>query len=252
MRSHGTPALAAASIRSCSITQPALCTELGTRTTSLVGYTWALDRRNDPINPTRGYAMRLSQDIAGFGGDVNYVSTEGESNWYHALTPKFVITATGEAGYREGYGGDTLRINDRFFKGGNTFRGFEIAGIGPRDTTPGFNQALGGKLYAIGSLEMSFPTFLPEQYGIKGALFTEFGTLGLLDDQDKSPCTTGTAPICNRNPAIKDDLGLRASAGVSVFWKSPLGPIRLDFSKVLKKDDYDRTETFRFSTTTRF
>jgi len=64
--------------------------------------------------------------------------------------------------------------------------------------------------------------------------------------------TTGAAPICNVNPAIKDDLGLRASAGVSVFWKSPLGPIRLDFSKVLKKDDYDRTETFRFSTTTRF
>jgi outer membrane protein insertion porin family len=235
-----------------SLTQPALCTELGTRTTSLVGYTWAYDRRNDPVNPTRGFDLSFSQDVAGVGGDVNYVTTIGEGSWYHALTPKFVVTANGEAGYREAYGGDTLRINDRFFKGGNTFRGFEIAGIGPRDTTPGFNQALGGKLYAIGSLEMSFPTFLPEQYGIKGALFTEVGTLGLLDKDDKSPCTSGAAPICNRNPNIKDDLGLRASAGVSVFWKSPLGPIRLDFSKVLKKDDYDRTETFRFSTTTRF
>jgi outer membrane protein insertion porin family len=235
-----------------SLTQPALCSELGTRTTSLFGYTWALDRRNDPVTPTRGYAGRVSQDVAGFGGDVNYVSTEVEGNWYHGFTPRFVLTATAEAGYRAGYGGDTLRINDRFFKGGNTFRGFEVAGLGPRDTTPGFNQALGGKLYAIGSLEMSFPTFLPEQYGIKGALFTEVGTVGLLDASDKSPCTSGAAPICNLNPNIRDDPALRASAGVSVFWKSPLGPIRLDFSKVLKKEDYDKTETFRFSTTTRF
>jgi outer membrane protein insertion porin family len=235
-----------------SLTQPALCNELGTRTTSLFGYTWALDRRNDPVTPTRGYSGRVSQDIAGFGGDVNYVSTEAEANWYRGLTSKFVLTATAEAGYRAGYGGDTLRINDRFFKGGNTFRGFEVAGLGPRDTTPGFNQALGGKLYAIGSLEMSFPTFLPEQYGIKGAFFTEVGTLGLLDATDKSPCTSGATPVCNLNPNIRDDLGLRASAGVSVFWRSPLGPIRLDFSKVLKKEDYDKTETFRFSTTTRF
>ena len=42
--------------------------------------------------------------------------------------------------------------------------------------------ALDGKLYAIGSVELAFPTPLPEQYGIKGALFTEFGTLGMIDD----------------------------------------------------------------------
>jgi outer membrane protein insertion porin family len=51
---------------------------------------------------------------------------------------------------------------------------------------------------------------------------------------------------------IKDDLSLRASAGLSIFWKSPMGPIRFDFSKVLSKETYDRPETFRFSTSTRF
>ena len=54
------------------------------------------------------------------------------------------------------------------------------------------------------------------------------------------------------NPDIKDNLGLRATAGLSIFWKSPMGPIRFDFSQILKKEDYDRTETFRFSTATRF
>jgi outer membrane protein insertion porin family len=47
-------------------------------------------------------------------------------------------------------------------------------------------------------------------------------------------------------------MALRASAGLSVFWDSPFGPIRFDFSQILRKEDYDETETFRFSTSTRF
>jgi outer membrane protein insertion porin family len=54
------------------------------------------------------------------------------------------------------------------------------------------------------------------------------------------------------SPFIKDNLGLRASAGLSIDWRSPMGPIRFDFSRILAKEDYDRTETFRFSTSTRF
>ena len=105
---------------------------------------------------------------------------------------------------------------------------------------------MGGKAYAIGSVELTVPTFLPEQYGVKAALFSDFGTLGLLDDEDKLT-TAGVV-----DPNIKDDLSLRASAGLSIHWRSPMGPIRFDFSQVLAKEDYDKTETFRFSTSTRF
>ena len=52
-----------------------------------------------------------------------------------ASTKDVVFSVTGSAGYIDGWGGDDVRINDRFFKGGNTFRGFETAGIGPRDTS---------------------------------------------------------------------------------------------------------------------
>ena len=64
--------------------------------------------------------------------------------------------------------------------------------------------------------------------------------------------TTNAAGALIRDPNIRDDTSLRASAGLSVFWDSPLGPIRFDFSQVLAKEDYDNTETFRFSTNTRF
>ena len=81
----------------------------------------------------------------------------------------------------------------------------------------------------------------------------DVGTLGGLDSVDKASngqclqadCSTGRIDI-------RDDYAIRASAGLSVFWRSPMGPIRLDFSQIIKKQDYDKTELFRFSTGTRF
>jgi len=223
-----------------------LCAQRGSYITSLVGYGLRIDRRNDPVRPTRGFYVDLSQDLAGVAGDVNYLRTEAGGGWYHGFNKDFILQITGTVGYIDGWGGDSVRINDRFYKGGNTFRGFEVAGLGPRDMSGGRNDALGGKAYAIGSVELTVPTFLPEQYGIKAALFTDFGTVGMLDDVDKL-----SSPGVD-NPNIYDDLSLRASAGLSIFWRSPMGPIRFDFSQILAKEDYDKTETFRFSTSTRF
>jgi outer membrane protein insertion porin family len=238
------------------LVSPTLCAQRGANVTSLFGYTVRLDRRNDPLRPTRGFFVELNQDLAGIGGDVNYLRTETTGGWYYGFNRDFVLSATGAAGFIDGWHGDVVRINDRFYKGGNTFRGFEVAGIGPRDTTAGRDDALGGKLYAIGSLELTVPTFLPEQYGIKASLFTDVGTVGMLDEADKRDrfgqiidCDSSTTTI---TPCIKDDLGLRASAGLSIHWRSPMGPIRFDFSQILAREDYDKTETFRFSTSTRF
>ena len=230
-----------------------ICDEQGTTLTSAPGYTIRWDKRNDPINPTRGYYMSMTQDFAGLGGDVRYIKTVGEGGWYHGFNSDFILSVTGQAGYVGGWGGATVLINDRFFAGGGNgggavFRGFQVAGIGPRDTTPGLGQeALGGKLYAIGTIEETFPDFLPEQYGIHTAAFTQIGTLGLLDNAD-----THTAGSLTPDPFVKDDLALRMSAGISIFWKSPLGPIRIDLAAPIIKQSYDKTQTFSFSTSTRF
>jgi outer membrane protein insertion porin family len=224
-----------------------VCEERGQTLTSAVGYNVHWDRRDNPIRPTRGFYIDFKQDFAGVGGDVNYIRSELTGGWYYGFRPEWVLSLTGDAGYINGWGGDIVRINDRWFKGGNSFRGFEIAGIGPRDTNLGnLGSALGGKAFAIGTAELSFPNFLPDQYGIKTALFTDVGTLGLVDDAVKRNAD-GTI-----NAAIKDNMALRASAGVSIFWRSPMGPLRFDLSHVLAKESYDRTETFRFSTSTRF
>jgi outer membrane protein insertion porin family len=222
-----------------------LCQQRGSYLTSAIGYTLGFDHRNDPSNPTRGYYVNLSQDVAGFGGTVHYVRTETRGGLYHGFNKDFILSFTGSAGYVDGWNGDSIRITDRFYKGGDDFRGFQIAGIGPRDTQ--YGDALGGKFYSVGTVELTLPTKLPEQYGIHAALFTDFGTEGILDRTNKVNPNTNQ-PL----PAVQDDLGLRATAGISIFWKSPLGPLRFDFSQIIKKDYYDRTELFRFSTSTRF
>ena len=222
----------------------ALCEQVGASLNSSVGYTLVVDRRNDPVRATRGWSGSLRQDFAGIGGDVNYVKTEVDATVYYGITPSWIVSVAGSAGYVSGWSGDAVRINDRFFKGGNSFRGFENAGMGPRDLTT--NDALGGNFYAVGSVELTLPNGLPAQYGIKTSLFADVGTLGVLDNR----YTLGTNGL--PDASIADDLSLRASAGLSVHWKSPMGPIRFDFSQILSNEDYDRTETFRFSTSTQF
>lgn len=73
------------------------------------------------------------------------------------------------------------------------------------------------------------------------------GTLGALDRTAKINPLTGL-----QDPNINDALVMRASAGVSVFWKSPMGPLRFDLSDVLARAPYDKTQSFYFSTATRF
>src|SRR5690606_14948406 len=151
------------------------------------------------------------------------------------------------------YGGDIVRFSDRFFEGASTFRGFEVAGLGPRFIQPGstvdengqvFGQALGAKVYAIGSAELLLPLPVPPDYGIKAALFTDFGTVGLLDDATKAINEDLSFWIDPDGDGIfmkpvQDDLALRLSAGVTVSWESPFGPVRFDFARVFMKEEYD-------------
>jgi len=222
-----------------------LCDERGSYITSALGYSVRIDKRNDPQLPTAGYYIDLSQDVAGFGGTVHYVRTEGDGGWYHGFNKDFILSLTATGGYINGWDGDSIRIGDRFYRGGDSFVGFQLAGIGPRDTR--YQDALGGKLYLIGEIQETIPNGLPAQYGIKTALISDIGTLGLLDRSEKFDPLTN-APLTT----VRDDLGLRAAVGVSVFWKSPLGPLRFDIAEPVVKEPYDITQIFRFSTNTRF
>jgi outer membrane protein insertion porin family len=228
--------------------------QLGTSTLSLIGYTYAYDDKDDPLEPKNGVDFTLSQDVSGLGGDKQYIRSEVSANWYKRLWyDDLVLNVAMSGGYIVAYGDEVLQVNDRFFKGGGSFRGFKTSGLGPRElgVSPGVTPpSVGGEAYAIGTVELRFPNFIPDELGIKTSLFTDFGTVGIV--ADKGPCVLTNPTPVDTDFCIRDDLSLRASAGLSVYWNSPFGPVRLDFSQVLNKEDYDQTESFRFSAGTKF
>lgn len=209
---------------------------------SSVGYTYYLDRRNDPIEPTGGWDLEIDQEFAGVGGSVRYVRNEIIARTYYEITEEFLASLRLKAGSIEGIGQD-VNISDRFFIGGSDFRGFERSGVGPRDLVS--DNALGAQAYAVASAEITFPNFLPEALDITTSLFSDVGVVGTADQNN---VFLGAAPLVN----VEDDLTPRVTAGISIYWQSPFGPVRVDLSQAIQKEDYDKTESFRFSAGTRF
>ncbi|HCK20474.1 MAG TPA: outer membrane protein assembly factor BamA, partial [Thalassospira sp.] len=177
---------------------------------SVIGHTLTYDERDSTIAPTEGYFARLSNDVAGLGGDESYLRTRVEGGYYYPLDRQheWVLSTRGATGYIFGFDDDT-RISQRFMVGGANLRGFEAAGVGPRDIATG--DALGAKMYYTGSVQMDFPLGTPDEFALTGRIFSDFGS-----SQDVDGARPGE---------IYDTGTLRSSVGVGVGWESPFGPI---------------------------
>jgi outer membrane protein insertion porin family len=222
----------------------------GTATTSALGYSYTYNTLDDPIKPRHGYTFEVDQDFAGFGGNVKYIRTVSSFSVHRPiLWDEFVGTFSLNGGYITAYDNQDVRLEDRFFRGGDSFRGFALAGIGPRELNGLGNNALGGEAYAIGTTELRIPDFLPADYGIGLSLFSDFGTLGHLDSPG---LLRGEVEYCGANPAtnavcIKDNMALRVSAGIAIAWKSPFGPVQIDLGLPVVKASYDHSQIIYFS-----
>ncbi|MCL4677033.1 MAG: outer membrane protein assembly factor BamA [Alphaproteobacteria bacterium] len=207
----------------------------GMRTTSAVAQRLVYDTRDSILLTTEGLYYWLDTEVAGVGGDAKYVSGRTGASYFYPVMDQVVVNALGEVGAITGYSNTDVEINERFFIGGSTLRGFERSGIGPRDSKT--DDALGGNMFYRGSVEGSFPVGLPKEMGIKGHLFTDFGSLMDIDESGSS---------------LLEEDSLRASAGVGLSWRSPFGPIRVDLAVPYLKEDFDEEEYFRFDFGTRF
>ncbi|MBW0157908.1 outer membrane protein assembly factor BamA [Sinorhodobacter sp. B57] len=215
--------------------------EAGERDRSSFGYTYTYDTRTSSIDPRWGMTFRFSQDLAGFGGDVEALSTNALARVERkVLQEEVTLRAELEGGAIHARGKTDLTILDRF-SGNGKVRGFESWGYGPRDLNAENEDALGGKYYAAMRVESEFPLGLPEEYGITGGLFWDVGSVWGLDD------TLGTG-----GNEVDDSLNWRSSIGLSVFWTTPIGPLRFNIAKALKKEDYDEEQVFDLTISTKF
>ena len=200
--------------------------------THALGYTYSYDTRRTGLNPNAGVLFRFGQE---FGtGDTTYVETTAElSGQTLVLNEEVTLRATIEGGLLS-YSDGNSRITDRYFLGSNSFRGFEPGGLGPRSTdlVNGVNSddALGGDAFAVIRLEAEFPLGLPEEYGISGGVFLDSGSVW----------DTGI----NSADIIHDDFTPRTIVGASIFWNTPIGPLRFNWTEPLDVRPEDETRQF--------
>jgi outer membrane protein insertion porin family len=209
----------------------------GTTTTSQVSQTFAIDRRNNVIDPTDGYFFSFSNDLAGLGGTEKFLRSSIAVGLYEDFFDGWIFSVTGNAGYILGIGED-IKIFQRYQLGGNNLRGFDDFGASPRDATTG--DALGGDWIATARAEIKIPLGLPEEIGITPKVFSDWGAID-------SPID-----LSDRSIDIFKSQRVRGSVGVGIEWESPVGPINIDWAHVLRKADFDITESFRVNFGQRF
>lgn len=209
-----------------------------------VGFSYSYDTRRTGLDPNRGLLFQLNGDIGGVGSDYQYARATALAQaqtkvWNDQVT----LLATVEGGMLKSLNGANSRVTDRFRLGPSKLRGFATNGIGPRDFSSvtaddSSGDTVGGNMFAVARLEAQFPLGLPEEYGISGGVFVDAGTLWGLDD------TLGGQ--------IDDSAHLRSSIGASVFWETPIGPLRFNYSKVLAKENYDEENNFELTISAQF
>jgi len=186
-----------------------------------------------------GFITHLNTDFAGVGGSRKYLRLRLGGTQYVPLAEQWILSGTAEAGEIWGLNGPT-KINERFYLGGDNLRGFEYAGVGPRDLTDSNQDALGGDRFTRGTLELQTPTPLPPELGLKGRFFVDAGTLG------------GGQNIAPSGDVVALDESLRLSAGIGLTWQSPFGPVRIDFAEPLIYKNYDKIQHINFGFGTSF
>jgi translocation and assembly module TamA len=163
-----------------------------------------LNRRhvNDRIAPRRGYVFDLGLRLASEAlvSDTDIAQVFSRYTWLQPQGENGRFKFRAEAGAMAVRDFNALPPDLRFFAGGDrSIRGFDYHEIGETNAA---GVVIGGKYLAMGSVEYEY--YFSEDWG--AAVFSDAGD------------------------AFTQDFNLNASVGVGIRWRSPLGPIRVDFA----------------------
>jgi outer membrane protein insertion porin family len=158
------------------------------------------------------------------GGSLQYYKATYQYQRYFPLTRYYTLMLNGEAGYGDGSGGKPLPFFKNFFAGGvNSVRGYRNSTIGPKDQN---GDPRGGSHRLVGNAEFLFP--FPGLQNDKSVRLSGFIDAGMVAD--------------------KYDTGdFRYSTGLSVFWSSPVGPLKISMAAPLNSQPGDRKQAFQFT-----
>ena len=208
------------------------------------------DMRNHPKNPTSGLLLAGAGRVRRVSAATCSTSRrQPKGATTIRVTEKITFVGRAIGGHIEGWGGQDVRLLDLFFKGGETIRGFNVAGYGPRDMLTG--DALGGDTFWSATAEVRFPLpLIPDDLGMSGAVFADAGSLF----GAQAPELKRLGELTARRSVLVDisSSDPHRRSGASILWNSPLGPLRIDIAKAMTKKIYDKEQFIRFGASTRF
>jgi outer membrane protein insertion porin family len=199
--------------------------------TSALSYRIIKDTRDSFYNAKSGNYLSFVNTVAGFGGDSSFFKSVFKSKSYYPIN-----YGDYTFGFKTGAGfvsslDNKVTSSHRFLIGGKTLRGFDNAGVGPRDT--GNNQAIGGNNFYNFSLELRSGQWMPSDTGIEWFVFADAGSIWGTDFE------TGVKGFDDSAPRITNGFGLAMG--------TPVGPLQLLWGFPIQSKSYDLEEKFQFS-----
>jgi outer membrane protein insertion porin family len=214
----------------------------GPQWVSAVGDTVKYSTLDNNKLPTSGISSQLTQDLAGLGGDVNFLRTMEDVRYYQAINDDLVGMVRAQGGYIAPWGGQQVPLIDSFFGGPSMVRGFAPNGFGPRDLTPGTTMDnVGGSMYwaTTAELQSAIPG-VPQEYGLRASAFVDAGSVFHYGGPTTFPGSTQSLQLANANI-------VRSSVGVGLTWGSPFGALTVNYAVPVTKAAYDVVQPLNFS-----
>lgn len=198
-------------------------------------------------NTHTGVVANLGLAYTGFGGSETFMRYSADiTGMVKFLDDRWQLRSSLDFGYIQPLDGDYVSRVYRYFLGGESLRGFDIAGVGSRNWFY-TSYSLGGMWKLNGSTQLNFPVFIPDEYQIKGFVFADYGILG---KPPRDEYTYRNIYGATRNNFIDSDL--RTSVGFGIYWNTPMGPMNFSWGWPLHLNEYDRERRFLLSFETQF
>ena len=198
-------------------------------------------------NTHTGVVANLGLAYTGFGGSETFMRYSADiTGMVKFLDDRWQLRSSLDFGYIQPLDGDYVSRVYRYFLGGESLRGFDIAGVGSRNWFY-TSYSLGGMWKLNGSTQLNFPVFIPDEYQIKGFVFADYGILGKPPHDEY---TYRNVYGATRNNFIDSDL--RTSVGFGIYWNTPMGPMNFSWGWPLHLNEYDRERRFLLSFETQF
>jgi outer membrane protein insertion porin family len=213
----------------------------GPQWVSAVGETVTYNTLDNNKSPTSGIKLQLTQDLAGLGGNVNFLRTAEDVRYYHPFNDDVVSLVRAQGGYITGWGGQQVPLINSFFGGPTMVRGFAPNGFGPRDLTPGTTMDnVGGSMYwaTTAELQSAIPG-IPREYGLKTSAFVDAGSVFHYGGPTVFPGSAQSLQVANAST-------VRSSVGVGLTWASPFGALTVNYAVPLSKAPYDVVQPLSF------